>query len=184
MSQYRCAIKQVLVHEGGYVNHPNDPGGPTNFGVSLAFLKDHGIDLNHDGVIDITDVKNMTIDQAVECFKIRFWDPGHYELVADQTIATKVFDMAVNMGPPQAHKLVQRACTDCGDPLVDDGALGTKSFGAINRLDPKALITAICKRQAGFYRALVAQDSRYGVFLAGWLDRAAWPDEQTAVALA
>ena len=136
--------------EGGYVNHPNDPGGATNHGVSLRWLKNEGIDLefqlpfpidhNGDGIIDILDIKALTKEQAAILFRVAFWD--RLGLDALPTMAASVtYDAAVNTGRGQATRFLQRACNAFeGERLVDDGALGPKTRARVKALavDSKA----------------------------------------------
>jgi lysozyme family protein len=63
MSDFNQAVKVILQHEGGYVDNPNDPGGATNYGISLRFLADHpeSGDFNGDGEVDAEDIANMTV---------------------------------------------------------------------------------------------------------------------------
>ena len=71
MSHFDTAIKKVLKHEGGYVDHKNDPGGATKYGISLRFIKQSNtdLDLDNDGDIDADDIKEMTEDKAKEIYK-------------------------------------------------------------------------------------------------------------------
>jgi lysozyme family protein len=189
MSNFEFAIPIILKHEGGYVNHGNDPGGPTNFGISLRYLKSIG-DLNGDGVlegdldldgdIDIEDIRSMTPLQARDFYFRHWWVRYEYGRIDDQHIATKVFSLSINMGSKQAHKLIQRATWAIKgyDDIPDDGILGKLSFAVINELPQDTLLAAYKSEAAGFYRALVAE-SKYKRpvkskedFLEGWLRRA------------
>jgi lysozyme family protein len=191
MADFTKAIGVILNHEGGLVDHPSDPGGITNFGISMKFVvgelkadgdKDGFLDgdFDHDGQITRDDIKNMNVHQAVDIYKRYWWDKFHYELFKDDDVATKVFDCSVNMGDPRAHKLAQKAANDCGTQpqLVVDGDLGSRSFHGINEIDPQEFVKALCRQQAAFYKSLVDQKPSMGVFLKGWLARAAWPFKQ------
>lgn len=178
------AVRQVLLHEGGFNEVKHDPGGATNWGVSLRWLRsledrdqDGWIDgdVNRDGVVDVYDVRGMTREQAIGLYQSYWWDEFHYgELMAYQT-AAKTFDMAVNMGAGQAHKLVQRAANRFGAGLVVDGVLGPMSRQKLNAVnDVYGLVHAICDEQEGFYRRLVEARQERAVFLKGWLNRARW----------
>ena len=179
MADFNSAIKLVLQHEGGYVNHPNDPGGATNWGVSLRFLQDHSDvgDINHDGKVDIEDIANMSIDDAKLIYKTLWWDKYGYGKFPDQTIATKVFDFAINMGAPRAHILLQQALNKAfGLRLTCDGIIGPASLKVIASVadgdQEQRLLNAYCDEAWAFYQRLVTNNPKLGVFLKGWKNRA------------
>jgi lysozyme family protein len=173
MSNFDTAIITVLKHEGGYVNDPQDPGGATNFGISLKYLHSLGdlwshFDFDFDGDVDAEDIKKMTKEEAIEIYRQYWWDKNQYERILNQQIATKVFDLAVNMGSVQAHKCMQRAIRSVsGDLLVEDGILGSKSIQALNTANPNELLAAYRSEVAGFYRSLNKPK-----YINGWLNRA------------
>lgn len=180
MAELKLALPTIFFHEGRYVNNPKDPGGATNFGVSLRFLlktgdldKDGWLDgdIDHDGDIDIDDIKQMKMPDAAKLYDLYFWSKYGYANIYDQDIATKVLDLAVNMGPRGSHRCVQRAVrSSIGNILVEDGDLGSKTFSAINLSNPMELLPALKSEAAGYYRSIKyngAQD-----FLRGWLNRA------------
>ena len=165
-SHFDKAIKTVLHHEGGFVDDPVDPGGATNFGVSIRYLKQRGDldgdgvldgDLDMDGDIDVDDIKNMTREQAEELYKTGFWDKNNLDEIDEYIIAERSFDMIVNMGPRQAGKIVQRACNYFGKGLVVDGILGPNTFKAVNSLNAEKLLREIRFNHAKFYLDLIEQ---------------------------
>lgn len=178
MSTFDPAIKVVLQHEGGYVNNPNDPGGATKFGISLRFLK--GIpefgDFNGDGIVDIQDIKNMDRADAVTIYKACWWDKYKYYNIDDQTLATKVFDLSVNMGANRAHILLQQALNNAFHLNLDcDGVIGPATLSVINELDDSTeqiLLTEYCNQVWGFYQRLIANKPSLKVFEKGWKNRA------------
>ena len=180
MASFDEAVKNILVIEGGFVDNPNDPGGATNHGISLRFLqtiKDYELgDIDNDGDIDYFDVAEMKVVEAKALYKKYWWDKYKYEDIPDQAVANKIFDMSVNMGARQAHRLLQRAINSTLGQiaLVDDGFLGpmTSKGLQVALQQPLALLVGLRAHQAGFYRFLVAQDSKYEEFLKGWLNRA------------
>lgn len=176
------AIETVLAHEGGFVDHPDDPGGATNWGVSLRWLVSLGdidldrdgftdFDFDRDGDVDADDIRKMTREDAVEVYRIYWWERFEYNLLPE-LIGPKTFDLAVNMGAHQAHKLLQRACRACDAPVVDDGVLGPVTRKAVFCADERALLTSLRSEAAGFYRGLVIAKPRFETFIAGWLRRA------------
>lgn len=177
MSTFELAIDRVIKHEGGFVNNPNDPGGATKYGISLRWLKSIGeltYDLNHDGDIDINDIRKMNIEEAKTIYRKEWWDKYNYALIKDQLIATKIFDLSVNMGAKQAHKLVQRALWSINgyQTLLDDGVLGSVSLALINETIFSLLLPVIRSECAGFYRVLAESKKSFKEFLEGWLVRA------------
>jgi len=117
------------------------------------------------------DIKKLTVEKAEEIYREKFWNPYNYDIITDPDVATKIFDITVNAGPRQSHKLVQRACNTRHKDLDVDGLLGTQSLRAINQIG-KDLLPEICKVQADFYKSLVEKKPELKVFLKGWLRRA------------
>lgn len=178
MSSFEQAIPYILLHEGGFVNNVNDGGGATNYGISLRFLAEHPElgDFDHDGDVDIADIKAMTVDDAKRVYKECWWDKFKYGAIVDQTIATKVFDFSVNMGAKRAHVLLQQALNQAyGTKLVCDGILGPATYSVINAADDdkeQLLLTAYCDQAWQFYQRLIANNSKLTVFAKGWKKRA------------
>ena len=181
-SHFDKAILITLKHEGGFVNDPVDPGGATNWGVSIRFLKTAGDgdgdgfldgDIDHDGDIDVDDIKNMTVEQARKIYRIHFWDKYKYDMIVDFTVAARLFDMTVNMGARQAGKIIQRALNNCGYQLKVDGKVDKMTFSAINCTNPELLMAEIRQEHAQFYIDLIAAKPKFEKYRTCWLRRAA-----------
>ena len=174
MSTFEDAIPTILRHEGGFNNDPQDAGGATNFGVSLRWLKAQGLleDLEQEDRTqdEIVVIKSMTQEQAAALYKSYWWNPYNYGAIDSQLVATKIFDCAVNMGAPRAHRIVQVALGFTQDQR--DGILGVKSMAEINAAGAAPLVVQIQNLQAAFYRQLVAANPARAKFLNGWLQRA------------
>ena len=171
--RFDYAVNVVLTNEGGYSDDIDDPGGETNFGITQSDLNDCAKVLNLP-----TEVNNLTSDDAKRLYRVMYWDKYHYEAINSLAIATKVFDLAVNMGAHQAHILAQRACNWCGHNLEVDGILGGKTIGALNEITlhnrEEDLKGELINEQKWFYEHLVEEKPTLKVFLKGWLKRAEW----------
>jgi lysozyme family protein len=173
MAIFENSISYVLAMEGGYSDHPADPGGPTYHGISLRFLKANDVDVDGDGDIDAADVSALTRGEVYDLYRRHFWKPQRLDLINAQRIATKVLDIVVNTGLTRGAKLAQRACNSLGKRLEVDGIIGPKTRRAINACDPGELLNALRAEQAEFYTALVERRPELEVFRRGWLRRAA-----------
>lgn len=171
MASFYTAILTVLKHEGIYSDHPDDPGGATKYGISLRYLtQSNQGDFDFDGDIDIEDVKRMSVQDAKKIYRNDWWDKHNYGRVHSQVVATKIFDLAVNMGSKQAHKIVQRAIwstVGVANFIKDDGVFGPVTMKSINDVQGEILLPAIRSEAAGFYRFLNRPN-----FIKGWLNRA------------
>ncbi|MEM1073837.1 MAG: holin-associated N-acetylmuramidase [Pseudomonadota bacterium] len=128
MQTVRQIAKEIVQREGGYVNDPDDPGGATNFGVTIHTMRRLGMDLNRDGAVTPADVRALTRDQAIGIFEKHYFEKPLIAMLPEVLHAT-VFDMYVNAGA-NAIKILQRLLQDMGHSLVVDGVLGPKSIGA------------------------------------------------------
>jgi lysozyme family protein len=170
MADFRQALAVVLKHEGGFVDHPDDPGGATNFGVSLSFALALGdvngdgfadLDIDLDGDVDADDIRYMEAHHAADVYRREFWEPLKCDAIRDDAIARKLFDTAVNCGKRQAVKFLQRALYAAHEDLVDDGVIGPKTLAAVNfnALRNHGVLFAMRSEQAGFYRALIMRNA-------------------------
>jgi len=154
MANFEPAIAQVLQHEGGYVDHPNDPGGETNFGISRR---------SYPG----TDIAHLTLQDASEIYRDDFWQPIRGEDIRSQDVATNLLDFAVNSGVSRAVKTVQRLVG-----VAQDGQIGPRTLAAINGQDGLNLNLRLCLDRVQFYTELAARRAEFRGFLVGWVRRA------------
>jgi len=166
------AVKYTFEHEGGYNHIKEDRGGATNFGMSFNLLKLLKLDVNKDGVVDINDIKELTMEQAEDIYYNNFWRPA-YE-VFHEKVGIKVFDVAVNAGHKRAHILLQRALNKLGERVVEDGMLGRETIGTVSKYTEAQVLEKYCEVQADFYNDIVKRNPSQRKFINGWLNRAAW----------
>jgi lysozyme family protein len=177
MADFKDCIDVILEHEGGFVDDPDDPGGPTNYGLSSKWLRRNGIDLDGDGILTVREIKLMSIEKAKEVYWTHIWDKLGLGRIVDTKVATKVFDMVVNMGEKWGFTLLQRAVNDREwvPPLIVDGKLGPATLSAVNCIPPERLLPEIKREHALYYKTLVRLKPQFEKFLAGWLQRASYP---------
>ena len=190
MSDFTKCITKTLRYEGvsssseGYVDHPNDRGGATKYGISYSFVKDTGnvefFDMNGDLKIDKRDIQLLTFEKAVEAYKKYFWDVFELDDIEENEKAFLVFDAAVNHGIKGAAKLVQRALNVCGCSLKVDGIYGPKTKKALQDCAVEDFIAAFQSKRTSLYQAIVANNPSQKVFLNGWLNRVKWTYQDIA----
>jgi len=173
-------------HEGTFSDLRNDPGGATNFGISLRFLKtiledadEDGFadgDIDRDGDIDADDIRDLSLSKAQELYEKKFWKGAKCDKIKSTLISVKLFDMAVNMGPSQAWRLMQAAINTLNDVLVVDGKAGPKTLEAVNSLTDRdfMLVTNVRREQDRFYDGLIRGRPSLEEFRLGWRRRAAF----------
>ncbi|MEI9803803.1 MAG: glycosyl hydrolase 108 family protein [Pseudolabrys sp.] len=158
-SSYDDALRRLLAHEGGYTNHPADPGGPTNFGITI-------FDFRRYVKADATaaDVKSMRLEDAKAIYRAKYWDAQRCnELPAGVDYA--IFDYGVNSGIGRSGKVLRRVLT-----LADNtSAVSDAVIAAARKADAKALIAAICDERLRFLQSL----KTWSVFGGGWGRRVA-----------
>ena len=128
MQKINDIAQEILNAEGGFVNDPDDPGGPTNYGVTLKTLERLGHDLNQDGRVDIADLKKLSSTQAIQIFvQDYFYKPRIDQL--PHMLHARVFDMYVNAGT-HAVKVLQRALILFDMEITVDGVIGPITIAA------------------------------------------------------
>jgi lysozyme family protein len=159
-SNFQKCVDIVLSQEGGFSNRDDDPGGPTNLGVTLntlnAWLKERG-----EPAATIDDLKNLTPVDAAEIYRTNYWNvlrcedlPAGVDLV--------MFDFGVNAGPGRAAKILQ---TVVG--AASDGSVGSATIAAVKAERPQDVIARVSQQRLDFYRQLPGF-ARFGT---GWTNR-------------
>jgi lysozyme family protein len=154
MAQFEPAVEWVLSHEGVTSDDKDDSGGLTKYGISQAAHPE-------------VDIASLTLDQAKAIYRRSYWENQRYREIQNQRVATKIFDMSVNMGFHQAHMIAQAQVE-----AVEDGVLGPASIAAINAEPADRLLADLCMGCVDFYHDLVNRKPSNAKFLKGWLARA------------
>jgi lysozyme family protein len=156
---YDEALRRLLISEGGYSNHPADPGGPTNFGITqrdYAAFKGRAV--------TAADVRAMTVDEAKEIYRTRYAAPVHFDdLPAGVDYA--VFDYGVNSGIDRVGKVLRRVLGLPGNA----SAITSDVLAVIARRDAKEIIVAVSDERLRFLQSL----KTWPVFGTGWGRRVA-----------
>ena len=158
----------VLKWEGGFVNHPNDPGGATNMGVTLNVWKSQGYDKDGDGDIDVVDLKNITKEDATNIMKNNYWNRWKASQINSQAVANILVDWTWCSGA-WGIKIPQRLLG-----LVEDGSVGPKTIEAVNATidkDEKKFIQQLYLTREQFIKDIIKNNPKLEVFRKGWNNR-------------
>lgn len=148
------AFEKLLGHEGGYVNHSDDPGGETNWGITIRVARENG----YNGAM-----REMPQTVAKEIYRKRYWAPVYSDLLP-AVVRYAMFDAAVNSGVGQAARWLQRAVG-----VADDGRIGQVTLRAVNQANPDKLLRSILAQRLLFMTNLTG----WGSFGRGWARRIA-----------
>lgn len=153
MKSVRQLAEEIVDREGGFVNDPDDPGGATNYGVTIGSMRALRRDINQDGQVDLADLRGLTRSEAVEIFLRHYYQrPGIARLPMD--VQPPLFDMYVNAGA-MAVKILQRLLAAKGFDCLDDGLIGPQTVAAalaFSATAPLGLAYSLARRD--FYYAL------------------------------
>ena len=155
---YQACLDMILHHEGGYVNHPKDPGGETNLGVTKRVYEEWG---------GTKDMKDLEVEDVAPIYRKNYWD----RIKADELpsgLDLCVFDFGVNAGTGRAAKYLQRLIG-----TVADGGIGPNTLKALDEFisnQKYGVKDTILKYQAArqdYYESL----STFETFGKGWTRR-------------
>ena len=165
MSRFEPSLQLVLSHEGSFVDHPEDKGGPTQNGISLRFYRKS---IKPDATA--LDLKNLTINDIAEIYRRFFWDRSLFSEIESQKICDKVFDLHINTG--KGIHILQKALNSyLKIHLVIDNVLGHYTLSAVNSVNPERFYPALIEQGRLYYRNIVKNNPSQIVFLKGWLRR-------------
>lgn len=151
----------LLVHEGGYVNHPKDPGGATNRGVTQRTYDGYRKRMG----LPIQSVRSIIMLEVLDIYKTQYWD----KIAGDQLptgLDYAVYDFAVNSGPKRAVQFLQELLGN----VAADGIMGNQTLGALAAFGPKdmpGLIEGYCEKRWNWMQTLTT----WSTFGTGWTRR-------------
>ena len=139
--------------EGGYSDTAGDKGGETKFGISKKAFP---------GV----DISKLTLESAVNIYDVSYWRPLSLDEIKSIRVAWKVFDIAVNQGPGEAAKILQRSLV-----VTADGLIGPVTISAANQANEEILLRKLAFGQMDKYVSIVISDPTQLEWLHGWFNR-------------
>ena len=158
-NKFSEALEVILHHEGGYVNHPKDPGGETNLGVTKRVYEDFG---------GTKDMKELTKEDVEPIYKKNYWDRVKGDNLPEG-LDLCIFDFAVNAGPGRAAKFLQKLIG-----VTQDGGIGPQTLGALQsaigedvRTQTREMIEKYQNETHNYYQSL----STFETFGRGWTRR-------------
>lgn len=160
MADFKKYAPKLLQLEGGYTNHPDDQGGPTNLGVSYKVYKAYcGQERT------IKDLQNMSYGTWEKIMKDLYWDKCRADEIENQSLAEIIADWCVNSGLIAIRKVQE--VVGC----KSDGIVGPITLSMINSSDAEQLHERIWKARQQFYINIVKKNERQKVFMNGWMNR-------------
>ena len=156
-------IDEIIAREGGFVDHPSDRGGATKFGITAATLSAY-----RDAAVSEADVEAMSIDEARAIYRRDYLVRPGIDKIVDDHLRALVLDFAVNSGPAQAIRCLQRVLG-----VQIDGALGPVTLLALPHLDQFKVAMRFMAARIRFQGRLVTDHPAQAVFAAGWAARSA-----------
>lgn len=150
------ALASVLKHEGGYIDHPSDPGGATNLGITRATLARW-----RGRRVSKAEIRALTKAEAARIYRALYWDEVAGDVLPDG-LDFAVFDYCVNSGPGRAARALQSVVG-----TRTDGRIGDITLAVVALRDPGELIVSYCRKRLSFLEGL----RTFAVFGRGWRRR-------------
>ena len=160
MADFKKYAPKLLQLEGGYTNHPDDQGGPTNLGISYKVYKAYcGQERT------IKDLQNMSYGTWEKIMKDLYWDKCLADEIENQSVAEIVVDWCINSGMIGLRKVQELVGTK------PDGIAGPKTLAAINGSEQSELFESVMNARKQFYVNIVKRNPSQKVFMNGWMNR-------------
>ena len=170
MADVKILAPFILKWEGGFVNHPNDPGGATNMGVTLKTWKSQGYDKDGDGDIDVVDLKKITKEDAIKMLKNNYWSRWFADQIDSQAVANTLVDWVWGSGA-WGIKIPQRLLG-----LKEDGIVGYQTMRALKEsidtpVKREKFIKELYLARYEYINNIIKSNPKLAVFKKGWVNR-------------
>ena len=153
---FEHCMEMLLKHEGGYVNHPSDPSGLTNMGITKRTYDEfHGTNIDKEAMRD------LTVEDVTPIYRRNYWERCRCQDLPNG-FDWAVIDACVNHRTGRAAKFLQKAVM-----VNQDGAIGPLTMMAVNDNNPEEIINRLAVYRDAFYRSL----STFETFGRGWIRR-------------
>ena len=160
MDTFAACLAFTLQQEGGYSDDPNDPGGATNYGITLATLRGY----TGNDALTPDDIRTISMDTVRAIYQANYWNRMRCDALP-AGVDLMVFDSGVNTGTGRAVEMLQAAAGLTGTAI--DGGVGPQTLAAVARVPPATLITTLAGRQRAYYQSL----ANFPIYGRGWLAR-------------
>lgn len=162
MTSFDTAMSVVLNHEGGFINNPDDKGGPTNFGITEPALATYkGM------IVSPQDIINLTKDEAVLIYKQEYWDKMKLDQLKSTALSTIIMDLAVLRGVPTVVRDLQHILA-----LPMDGIMGPQTINTVNfSIVPRFIGLQLIKMSQMSFSTICQREVSQLEFLPNWLSR-------------
>jgi lysozyme family protein len=155
-NKFSEALEVILHHEGGYVNHPKDPGGETNLGVTKRVYEDFGGE---------KEMKDLTKEDVEPIYKKNYWDRVKGDDLPEG-LDLCIFDFAVNAGPGRAAKFIQRLVG-----TTVDGGIGPNTLKCIDDYVKESSVAETIEKYQSMRQEYYEGLSTFETFGRGWTRR-------------
>jgi len=165
MADINKLVPILLKFEGGYVNDPSDLGGATNLGITLGTAEKFHFDEDHDGDVDVNDVKLLTKEDFRIVLKVGYWDVWRADEIKNQSIANFLVDWLYNSGV-DAIRIPQRLLG-----LTPDGVVGKNTIDGVNKVDQQNFFNQLVEARNKFITDIIIKRPANKKFEIGWRNR-------------
>lgn len=157
-------LDRIIKREGGFVDRPEDAGGPTNYGITISTLSGW-----RDKAVTAVEVRALDADEARQIYRLEYIERPGLLAIENAVLFDAVLDSAVNHGPATAIKMLQKALGG----LRLDGVLGPVTRAALAAMPVEALYRRFVAERARRYGEIITADPKQATFAKGWMNRLA-----------